>query len=327
MNNSSKKTTNVNNHGLFTTKSLIEKLGVGLFWLIFNFFVFTSVVFAVNYPTFDGFVTDDADLISDSTQLSIEEMLSKYNSEKSVQIAVVTVKSLQGEIIEDYAVKLFEKWGIGDKNKDNGVLFLISKDDRKMRIEVGYGLEGEITDGDAGTIIRDIAAPSFKNKNYDKGISDSVKAIMANIDAPTSDVEKAVGNNELRKKFGGNLDFILQNIGSFLFFIPVVFVYLTSFMARTKDVLFGGIVGGVFGGLLGLVFGSLAWIIGLGAMFGFGGILLDWILSRNYKNLSKSHRDTGWFSTYGGFGGGGNSGGFGGFGGGSSGGGGGSGDW
>lgn len=302
-----------------------------------RFFIFVAIflllqgsVFAVTYPQYQGYVTDTADMISAGEQQKLEQRLDAYEKETSNEIAVVTVSSLEGETIEYYAVKLFEQWKIGKEDKDNGVLFLVSKNDREMRIEVGYGLEPVITDGSAGSIIRNTVTPAFKEGNFDKGIAEGVEAIITDIgDGEANGLERAVGNNPLRQIGGQEIDWLLRNFGEFLFAIPFAFIYLISYMARTKDVTLGGIIGGVGGLLVGLLIGITAVTVGavvFGAIF---GLILDWILSRNYKKLAAQHDKTDWVHTWGGFGGpkGFGGGGFGGFGGGSSGGGGASGRW
>ena len=99
-----------------------------------------------------GYVNDFAEILSTETRASLEELLSSTDASTSAQVAVVTIKSLDGDTIENYAEKLFQEWGIGQKGKDNGVLLLVAVDDRKVRIEVGYGLEGALTDAESSWI-------------------------------------------------------------------------------------------------------------------------------------------------------------------------------
>jgi uncharacterized protein len=302
----------------------IKKIAIGIIWFILDFFIFAAIAFAVTYPSAAGYVNDYADIISDTTQSQLESKLSDYEVKTGKEVVVVTIKSLEGEPIEDYAVSLFEKWGIGKAKEDNGVLFLIAQQDRLMRIEVGYGLEGELTDGSAGKIIRDIVSPKFKGGDFTGGISDGVDAILSELGSQKNNVDTVVGNNPIRKNVGSKIDQIITALGEFIFFIPMVLIYLSSYMARTKDILLGGAVGGVGGLLIGLLIGSSGLILALAVVGAIFGTFLDWILSRNYKALAHDGYRTGWFPTYGGFGG---SKGFGGFGGGRSGGGGASGGW
>jgi uncharacterized protein len=126
-----------------------------------------------------GYVNDSARLLSSTAKQQLETFLTNVEKRSSAEIAVVTVKSLNGVSIEEYAVTLFEKWGIGKKGKDNGVLFLVATDERKMRIEVGYGLEGALPDGLAGEIRDTYILPYFKNGNFVQGIFEGTYAIAA----------------------------------------------------------------------------------------------------------------------------------------------------
>jgi uncharacterized protein len=122
-------------------------------------------------------VTDEANLLSSHQVDILEEKLVALDDSTSNQIAVVTVTSLGGYEIEDYAVKLFRDWGIGDKTSRNGILILIAPNERRVRIEVGYGLEGAIPDITANDIIDNILTPRFKEGNFYAGIDNAVDAL------------------------------------------------------------------------------------------------------------------------------------------------------
>jgi uncharacterized protein len=134
---------------------------------------------AVNIPDPRGYVNDYAEMISPDTQSKIEAVLKSFEQNDSTQIVIVTIKSLEGEPIEDFGIRLAEKWKVGQAKKDNGAILLVSKDDRRIRIEVGRGLEGSLTDLRAGRIIDNIIRPSFKEGNFDKGFADGANAIIA----------------------------------------------------------------------------------------------------------------------------------------------------
>lgn len=125
-----------------------------------------------------GYVNDYAEIISPAVEARLEEKLEDYAGASGNELAVVTLKSLEGDTVENAAVTLFEQWGIGQKNKDNGVLLLIAPNERELRIEVGYGLEPVLTDSRAGTIIREVITPKFKENDYDAGITGGVEAII-----------------------------------------------------------------------------------------------------------------------------------------------------
>ena len=126
-----------------------------------------------------GWVSDFAGIMSNETKAQISDLCTSIEKATGAEIAVVTVPSLEGMVVEEYAVKLFKEWGIGKKGKDNGVLFLIAPNERKTRIEVGYGLEPVITDGRAGEIIRETVIPFFKAGDYDQGILQGSRQIAA----------------------------------------------------------------------------------------------------------------------------------------------------
>ncbi|MBN1255897.1 MAG: TPM domain-containing protein [Deltaproteobacteria bacterium] len=126
-----------------------------------------------------GWVNDFSGILSDNTRAQITGLCDEVKRSTGAEIAVVTVTSLEGMSVEEYAVRLFEQWGIGEKDKDNGVLFLIAPNERKTRIEVGYGLEPVITDGRAGEIIRETALPFFRANDYDQGILQGSRQIAA----------------------------------------------------------------------------------------------------------------------------------------------------
>ncbi len=155
----------------------VKKRLIILFILaLFSFFVFPNFIYSedIDYPDYIGFVNDFASILDVSTESDLYNMINTLENDTSAEIAVVTIESLQGITIEEYAVELFEKWGIGKEEKDNGLLFLVAVEEREVRIEVGYGLEGVITDLEAGNIINDIMVPNFKNGDFGKGIYDAV---------------------------------------------------------------------------------------------------------------------------------------------------------
>jgi len=134
-------------------------------------------VAAVDYPQLTGYVTDDANMLDPVYESKITELAKNIEGETTVEIAVVTVESLEGEPKEMYAVKLFEEAGIGKKDKDNGLLILVAKQEREYRFEVGYGLEGVITDSMKVNIGDRIIVPNFRSGEYGRGIYESMLVI------------------------------------------------------------------------------------------------------------------------------------------------------
>ncbi len=137
-----------------------------------------AIAAGTDIPYLTGRVTDNAQILRADTIRTLTETMKAHEERTGNQIAVLTAPTLEGESIEDYAVAVFKEWKLGQKGKDNGILVVVAPKDRRMRIEVGYGLEGTLPDGLAGSIIRNVMTPPFKNGDYNRGISDGVKAII-----------------------------------------------------------------------------------------------------------------------------------------------------
>ena len=133
---------------------------------------------ALTFPALTGRVVDDAQMIDPATRQQLTQQLQALEQATGDQIVVVTVPNLQGVAIEDFGYQLGRQWGIGQKGKDNGALLIVARDERTLRIEVGYGLEGVLTDAQSWVIINQVIAPKFKAGNYSQGISDGVAAML-----------------------------------------------------------------------------------------------------------------------------------------------------
>lgn len=266
-----------------------------------------------------GYVNDFANVLSEPVESQLQEILRQYAASTTNEIAVATVRSLDGDYIENFAEKLFQEWGVGTSKEDNGVLLLLATEDRELRIEVGYGLEGAIPDSVADRIIRDDMIPALKENNYDGAVTAGVGRIMeaargeyAAIDTSVSSTTDWSGFIEPVFIFGL---FILQ--------------WLWAILARTKSWWLGGVFGLGLGAVVSSIFG---WWLFSGLAFTslliFLGLLFDYIVSNTYQKSQLKNTSPPWWAggSSGGFGGRGG-GGFGGFGGGRSGGGGASGRW
>ena len=126
-------------------------------------------------------IHDDAHVLKQETIDALEQRLKVYEDSTSNQIAILTTPSLDGEVLEEYSLKVAEAWKLGKKEKDNGVLLLIAVDDHKMRIEVGHGLEGVLTDAHSSRIIRNELTPNFRKSDYDAGVTAAVDAMIKSI--------------------------------------------------------------------------------------------------------------------------------------------------
>ena len=133
---------------------------------------------APHFPALTGRVVDDAHVLSGGAIQSLNTILEDYENGTSNQVVVVTVPSLNGAEIEDYGYQLGRHWGIGQQGKNNGVLLIVAPAERKVRIEVGYGLEGQLTDLQSSQIIQGIILPNFRNGQMEQGIVDGTQAIV-----------------------------------------------------------------------------------------------------------------------------------------------------
>ncbi|QXM09729.1 TPM domain-containing protein [Geomonas subterranea] len=275
-----------------------------LFFLL-TLLVTVHVCAAAEVPPLRSHVNDYASMLSPQVAQQLESELAAFESSDSTQIVVLTIPSLEGEVLEQYSIKVVEKWQLGQKGKDNGALLLVVKNDRKIRIEAGRGLEGKLTDLMSGRIIRNEITPAFKRGQYDLGIARGVGAIMATVRG-----EYQAQPSDLRHGKKG-----APPILTLLLFVLVASVFLGG-ISR----LLGGIAGAV--GLPVAAFISFSGIsmllMGLLAVVGFlAGLFIAFLFSSGGRGGFM-----GGPPFFGGYGGGGGFGGFGGGGGGFSGGGG-----
>jgi uncharacterized protein len=162
--------------------------------LLFALFV-AAPAFAAPLPALTGRVVDDAHMIDPATRAAIEQKLADYEKKSSDQVVVATVDSLDGEAIEPYANRLFRAWHLGQAGENNGVLLLVAKNDRKMRVEVGYGLEGTLTDLHSNLIIQGMVA-AFRKGDFSGGISQAVDDIIAVLSGNAAEVEARAARNQ-----------------------------------------------------------------------------------------------------------------------------------
>lgn len=151
-------------------------------WLIGLLGLSYSLQAAPLFPVLTGQVVDQAGVLSASTRLELESLLSTQLEATSNQVVVVTLNSLQGYEISDYGYQLGRHWGIGQQGRDNGVLLIIAPNERKVRIEVGYGLEGHLTDAISHNIIQTRILPLFRQGDFGQGAMAGAKAILEAID-------------------------------------------------------------------------------------------------------------------------------------------------
>lgn len=189
--------------------------GLSFFCIFFSLTLFLAVqVSALEVPRLQGRVNDYAELLSPATEASLESVLKSLESSDSTQIVVLTIGSLQGDSLEEFSLRVVEDWKIGQQGLDNGVLLLVARDDRKIRIEVGYGLEGKLTDMTAGRIIRNVMGPRFKQGDFNQGIIDGIGAIVMTVRGEFTAAAETKPNGSGREDPGGLLTSMI-----FIFFI------------------------------------------------------------------------------------------------------------
>jgi len=207
-----------------------------------------------------GAVNDFAGVIDAGSRGRIESVATELRQKTGASIVVVTLKSMEGGEIDDFSNRLFEKWGIGQKGKDNGLLLLAAMEERMFRIEVGYGLEGIIPDSYAARVRRDLINPRFKAGRYGPGLADAVSVFASRI-AEQEGVELGgtpAGTRKYARQIGRE-----KGVGSKIFQI-IIFIVIAIIFIRNPFLALLLLSGGRGGGFSGGGFGG-------GGMGGFGG--------------------------------------------------------
>jgi len=241
--------------------------------LLLVILVCSSVTRAANdiqFPELTGRVVDEADMISADAEAKISAQLAEFESATTVQLVVVTVNNLDGYAIENYGYQLGRQWGIGQKDLNNGVLLIAAQSERALRIEVGYGLEGMLTDALTANIINQIVRPKFRGGQFDEGFIAGVTAIIQVVEG---DYQPVQPQTHKKKKFA---------LGWFIFLIMLI-VLFSSFgngggRGRYSRRYIPGYLG-YGGGRLGGGFGSGGFgggFSGGGGSFGGGGASGGW---------------------------------------------------
>jgi uncharacterized protein len=264
----------------------------------------TPLSIALDIPEPQGFVTDMAEILTDGQRWQLEEQLAAVERNTSVEIAILTLPSLEDESLEDAANEIFRAWGIGKEGIDNGALILAVMDGQRVRIEVGYGLEGTVTDAAAGIIIRNRIAPLFRGQQYAQGLSlaaqdiallasgdpATISAYEAQPSAVTRDfkivlalvgayiacavlIRAATKNKVLRRKWTAGA-FMVTGAAALVVgvLIAMSVFWITMFFITWLSIMFSGAVGPMMVGPPGGRFGGGGFGGGSGGGFGgFGG--------------------------------------------------------
>jgi uncharacterized protein len=267
---------------------------------------------ALDVPPLRGYVNDYANMMSGQTRAKLEGELKAFERSDSTQLVVLTIPSLQGEALEEFSIKVAEAWKIGQKGKDNGIIFLVANQERKIRIEVGRGLEGRLTDLTAGRIIDLAIKPRFKRGDYDGGFTAGIHAL---VDAARGEFKAEEKRAPAKRKQGSPLPAML------------IFSAITLLALGRFSRILGGAAGAV--GLPVIAYFALGSSIITAILLGILGLLLGVFLPAFFSGrhgggfiYTGGSWGSGGDSGGGDFGGGGFSGGGGDFGGGGA-----SGDW
>lgn len=214
-------------------------------------------------PKLRGRVNDYAKLLDARQQGQIESALAGFEAQTTTQVVLLTMESLEGEDIEGFSIRVAEKWKIGQKGKDNGVILVVAHKDRKVRIEVGYGLEGALTDLEASRIIRHVILPAFRDGNFFAGIAGGLDGVM----------KATVGEFQAPKKAGAYGRSGTRKTKSLFSSILGIAVFILLISTRTgRFFLFATLLMGGRGGRGG-GFGGFS---GGGGGFGGGGASGGW---------------------------------------------------
>jgi uncharacterized protein len=282
---------------------LIKKWFTGLLVFLTLGLLLAPTLPALEVPQLKGRVNDYAGILAPATARQLEEILRQFEAAESTQLVLLTVPSLEGDSLEDFSLRVAEAWKPGQTKLDNGALLLIAKNDRRLRIEVGYGLEGKLTDLVTGRIIRDVITPRFKEGNFDQGVLDGMSAMIAAAKGEFATVAPPSQPNSGKDS------------GNKFIFLLVLFSLLGRMLARVPWLAAGA------GALLAPAFGVLLLGVGMSGLIGLAllGFLFGWIAAKfSGGGGGLSSRYGGWTGGSGGGFSGGFSGGGGSFGGGGS---------
>lgn len=236
----------------------------------------TSV--AREVPFLSGRINDTAGVLSEGMRQQLESRLEAFEKENGTQVAVLTVESLDGEALEDYTHRVASTWKLGRQGADDGVLFFVAKNDRKMRIEVGYGLEGRLTDAQARRILDNLVRPQFRAGSFDGGVEAGVDAILGTlrgeeaipVESPLGGATNSLGDVPwpMRLAFGGMFLVVIGTFSLVALFGKgcsgwFLYLFLIPFYATFPMVFAGPIVGALILGMWIVVFPILKLLLSL----------------------------------------------------------------
>jgi uncharacterized protein len=239
-------------------------VAIGALALSFLLFCAGTVLGAEpKYPQLSGRVVDDAGVLTASTKSQLTDMLAEHERTTGQQVVVVTLPSLQGFPIEDFGYQLGRHWGIGQKGTNTGALLIVAPNEHKVRIEVGYGLEGKLTDATSRVIVDRDMLPAFRRGDYNAGVLAGAASVLAVLGGDVSAGASDANSNTAQ-----------SNQGQFPWGPLVIFViFMIILTMRRRSGRYGPLIytgGGGFGG------GSSGGFSGGGGSFGGGGASGSW---------------------------------------------------
>lgn len=240
--------------------------------------VLSTVAMAQSFPALTGRVVDGADLLSPAEEADLTTRLAALEGQSQRQVVVVTLPSLGGYAIEDYGYQLGRHWGIGSKERDDGALLIVAPNDRRVRIEVGYGLEPVLTDALSSLIISRNILPAFRDGQYAAGIMSGADAIIHQLTLPEEDARKIAEAARTQKESDRTPNYIFWIFFFMVFILPSILPIFGIKGRRHRGTRifgpgiggFGSRSGGRSGGFRGGGFG------GGGGGFGGGGSSGSW---------------------------------------------------
>jgi uncharacterized protein len=241
----------------------VTRVLLGLAGLLFCLgWLSPAAAWAREVPPLAAHVNDTAGMLSTEAAERLDRKLSAYEQSSQHQFALLTIDSLDGDALEDFSIRTVEAWKLGKKGKDDGLLLLIVKNDRKLRIEVGYGLEGDITDAFSARVIRNVLTPALRSGEAERGIDQAFSVLMQKASGEVVP-DAAVAPPPKRRQESG---------GAPLFFVVFLVLIVLPFLLSRGGMGRAGRAGFLIGGLGGFGSGSRgSWGGGGGSGWGGGG--------------------------------------------------------
>jgi uncharacterized protein len=246
----------------FAVSAPVSKALLWLFGVFFALLVqLPCAAYARDVPALDAHVNDTAGMLSPDERAKLEQKLTDYEHKTGRQFALLTIDSLDGEDLEGFSIRVVEAWKLGQKGKDSGLLLLVVKNEHKLRVEVGYGLEGTVTDAFSSRVIRNVLTPAMRAGTVATGLDQAFSALMAQ--AAGEDPPAGVSGLEDPKPQSDNVFSHIVGLLVLLVFLAPFLIPILLMSARG-----GRRGGGGFGGWGGGGFGGGG---GWGGGGGFGG--------------------------------------------------------